>query len=179
MTGDYRSQSCEANQRQLRPLGCQIIERAVERSRTFSEQQSSLPHIVHHQCREHEAKPGYADRAPPEMAHVSIQRFSPGHRKDDRAQGEECRQRIGHEKHERPIGVEREENARRLDDADDAQGRDCDEIQEHDGAEEGSNPIGPKSLYPEQTYQYDHRSRQNRRCQFRVVNGQTFHRRQH
>ncbi len=112
-----------------------MIEGAVERSRAFAKQQSPLPHIVHHQCRQDEAKPGHADRAAPEMPHIGIQRFRPGHRKDDRAQGEEGRQRIGHEEHERPIGIERQENARRLDYADDAQGRDRDEIQQHDGAE--------------------------------------------
>src|SRR3546814_4294389 len=51
-----------------------------------SEHHRALPHIVEHQRRQHEAQPRQPDRRPPEMPHVGIERFGPGHREHHRAE---------------------------------------------------------------------------------------------
>ena len=112
------------------------------------------------------------------MAHIGVKRLGARHGQHHRPQRQEGRQRIGDEEHQRPIGIEGEENARRLDDGDDAQRGDRHEIGEHDRPEQRRHPVGAQPLDPEQPHQDQDRDRQDRRRQVGIIDRDAFHRRQ-
>jgi len=65
-----------------------------------------LTHIIEQQAWESGVQPGDADRLSPEMPHVGIERFRPGHRQHHRPQRQKGKLGINQEKMHGPIGVD-------------------------------------------------------------------------
>jgi hypothetical protein len=70
------------------------------------------------------------------MAHIRVERFRAGHREEDGAQHQEAGHAVLAEERDGVARVERLEHARRREDAAHSEGREDDEPDEHDGAEQ-------------------------------------------
>ena len=125
------------------------VERVLE-GRGHAQDQSPLAEVAEQEGREHDGEPGQADRAPAEMAQVGVERLGAGHGEHDSAEHEEGRHAVLGEEPDAVPRVERQQDRRRPDDLDRAEGPDRREPDEHDGAEDAPHPPRPVALAEEQ-----------------------------
>ena len=115
LAGDDGRRGGEADQRQQRPIGREMVE-GVLKGGGVAQDQSTLAEIVEQQPGQDEAEPGEADRRGAEMAHVGVERLRPGDAEHDGTQRHEGLP-AGVPEQAQGVGrVERGEHARALDD---------------------------------------------------------------
>ncbi len=141
--------------------------------------QRGLAKIIEQQRREDHHQPGERDRPPPEMAHVGVKRFGPGHGEHHRAQREESDHPVGQEEAHGPKRVERRQDARLARDLNRAEHGNDHEIEKHDGAEQPADGLRAALLDGEQPDEDDDRGGDDERRQARVHGLQALDRRKH
>ena len=113
------------------------------------------------------------------MSHIGVERLGAGHRQHDRAEGEEGKRRVIHEKPDRVLRVDRGEHAGLACDAQRAQDRDHDKPQAHHGTEQRTDAAGAVTLDREQRDENGDRRRHDERVQSRCHDLEPFNRGQH
>src|SRR5260370_13251931 len=119
----------------MQPVGCELIERMVERV-GVSHKQRGLSEIVEDEARKGQRKPCEPDRHPAEMTHVGIHRFAACYREKGGAQHREADVEVL--MHQEIEGIKRTdcgEHAGRLHDTVDAAQADHQEPGQHDRPE--------------------------------------------
>ncbi len=135
----------ERDQREQRPLGREQEERLRGR-RAVGQQQRALPEVVQQQRRQHQPKPGQADRLFAEVSHVGVQRLSAGDYEEHRAQHRKSVEPMLGEERDRVPRVEGGKDDGLANGPDNAQHREHNKPENHHGAEEAPDAVGAMPL---------------------------------
>ncbi|MNG92777.1 hypothetical protein D3C79_517230 [compost metagenome] len=156
--GDHSRERRQQQQGQQGPLWREQ-EEGVGDGFGIAEQQGPLAEVVEHQGRQHHHEPGAANGALAKMPHVRIERLHPRDGQHHGAQGKEGGALVGHEEAQRPDRVERPQHLGVLEDAVQAQHRQGQEPDQHDGGKQLAHGGGAMFLDGEQQGQHQHRER--------------------
>jgi hypothetical protein len=143
------------------------------------QQQRALAEIVEQQGRKDKAQPGAADRRPPEMPHIGIERLGAGHRQHHRAEQHEPGLRVLADQFVAVLRVERADDRRVARDLGGAEQPDRDEPHDDDRAEQPADPSGAAALGDEQHDQQHQGHRQDIGRQCRGLDLEALDRAQH
>ena len=172
--GDGRHQ----NERIMEPGWSQLVEGIVDRA-SVSHQQAALAKIIQDDARQRHREPGEPDRETAEMPHIGIEGFAAGHRKEDRADNGQGG-RPGMDEIADGVGRrEGHEDGRVHRDAAQAEQRNGDEPDKHDGPEYPADEGCAQALNQEEPDEDRRRQRRHQRLQVRRIDLKPFQRTQH
>ena len=153
LRGNDRGQGGQDNQRQQRPLRGQH-EKGIFNGLGVQHQQCTLAEIIQHQCRQHQAIPGAADRCFAEVAHVGIQRLGPGQCQYHRTQGQIRTNTVLVDEAKGMQGVDGGQYSRGLQDLQQSQHAYRAEPESHDRPEQHADTGGTEALQDKQENQH-------------------------
>jgi len=113
-----RGHRSQHNQRNLKAGRAKRKERVGTLAGCTIDHNRSLTGIVEHKARQHQAVPGEADRAWPEMAHVGVKRFGPRRAKKYRAENQKTGKAVSEKVSKTEAGIDGREHARMLQNSD-------------------------------------------------------------
>ena len=173
----------EDDERVMRPIRRELIERIVNRAR-IGEQQCALAEIVQCQGRQNDREPGNADWDPTEMAEIGIHGLTAGYRQEGGAEHEEAdvepsRQALRQNIFESREWIHRREDLRRFKDALDPKHRKRQKPEQHDRAKDFANESCAAALDGKQPDQHDDGDRNDVRGELRRIDLHAFDGAQH
>ena len=178
LRGDDRRGRRQTDQRIEAPFGRQAIKRVLEGTR-IAEQHRSLSEIIEQERREDEPDPGRPQRIPAKMPHIGVEGFGAGHGEENRSQHEETAPRRIDKQRETVDRIDRQEDARVVDNAPYAEQCEHREPHQHYGSEESPDRRRSVALHQKQTGEENDRNRNNVGIKKRRRHFEALHRAQH